>query len=260
MGLFSGEKATMTGNRPDNRFADAAVVYTLIKHVITTATGYHCGICRSRHSAIEDAEVCLDRCWNEQLAASPTVTIKKGQCTLYRCRFCKREFKDPSEAMNCATQCAESSCSVGDHNSRHAITADQIGSRRIASGVRHRWVIKQGALDRLVAQKRTKNVMMPFQVRNALYNQQTMKSLSRAMLKIASDIAVGTRSLNTLKIQDIQGGATMGKPAETNDPAIPRVKKNPEKKFYRDGAKYVCAVCKNKYFTKLEVESCWKAH
>ena len=30
--------------------------------------------------------------------------------------------------------------------------------------------------------------------------------------------------------------------------------------FYRDGARYICAVCKNKFFTKDEVVKCAESH
>lgn len=30
-----------------------------------------------------------------------------------------------------------------------------------------------------------------------------------------------------------------------------------QKKFFRDGARYVCRCCKKKYFTRNEVESCY---
>lgn len=33
-----------------------------------------------------------------------------------------------------------------------------------------------------------------------------------------------------------------------------------EKKFFRDGARYVCTKCKSKFFTKLEVEACFDSH
>ncbi len=33
-----------------------------------------------------------------------------------------------------------------------------------------------------------------------------------------------------------------------------------EKKFTRDGARYVCKKCKQKYFTKVEVEQCYDKH
>ncbi len=33
-----------------------------------------------------------------------------------------------------------------------------------------------------------------------------------------------------------------------------------DKKYFRDGAKYVCAKCKAKYFTKAEVEKCYDSH
>ena len=31
-------------------------------------------------------------------------------------------------------------------------------------------------------------------------------------------------------------------------------------KFSRDGAKYVCRKCKKKYFTRVEVETCYDSH
>jgi hypothetical protein len=33
-----------------------------------------------------------------------------------------------------------------------------------------------------------------------------------------------------------------------------------KKKFFRDGARYVCSICKNKFFTKVEVEKCHDSH
>jgi transposase-like protein len=33
-----------------------------------------------------------------------------------------------------------------------------------------------------------------------------------------------------------------------------------EKKFIRDGARYVCKKCKKKFFTKIEVEQCHDGH
>jgi hypothetical protein len=36
--------------------------------------------------------------------------------------------------------------------------------------------------------------------------------------------------------------------------------KGGEEKYFRDGAKYVCRKCKNKFFTKLEAEKCHDSH
>ena len=47
------------------------------------------------------------------------------------------------------------------------------------------------------------------------------------------------------------------------DPAPEKAAKKPRdntKKFFRDGARYVCADCQAKYFTKSEVEKCWDSH
>lgn len=40
----------------------------------------------------------------------------------------------------------------------------------------------------------------------------------------------------------------------------PKDEKNPSAKYKRDGAKYVCAICKAKYFTKGEAEKCYDSH
>lgn len=35
---------------------------------------------------------------------------------------------------------------------------------------------------------------------------------------------------------------------------------NSTEKYLRDGAKYVCRKCKQKYFTRVEVEACYDSH
>ena len=36
--------------------------------------------------------------------------------------------------------------------------------------------------------------------------------------------------------------------------------RNPSDKFKRDGAKYVCNTCKEKFFSKGDVEACFDGH
>lgn len=40
----------------------------------------------------------------------------------------------------------------------------------------------------------------------------------------------------------------------------PKNEKEKSEKYKRDGAKYVCAKCKAKFFTKPEVEACYDSH
>jgi hypothetical protein len=56
-------------------------------------------------------------------------------------------------------------------------------------------------------------------------------------------------------------GLFMGK-EEKKDPEKPRDPKSfgGDKKFFRDGAKYVCDICKQKFFTRVEVEKCFDNH
>jgi len=51
-------------------------------------------------------------------------------------------------------------------------------------------LMPNGTIDPLVAKTMTKTVMMPFQVRNAINNQHSTKSIAKAMLKIASAAAI----------------------------------------------------------------------
>lgn len=275
---------------------DSAAAFTLIRRVIATASGFHCGICRSFHESRAGATACLDLCWQQQLNAAPVVAIRKGQFTLYRCRFCKREFPDQDDASECAGQCGTSlgvaadEATTGTANLRdiraygsdqtkhigHAHGGSELNQEQDSHRMQRRktgvptspWVLTNGAIDPLVAKTMTKTVMMPFQVRNAINNQNSTKSIARAMLKLASGIAIGTRKLGHSKSH---GGGIVSKdidtsrqPGKLNSQGTSgsnfHGKKNPDKKFFRDGAKYVCAVCKAKFFTKLEVESCWDQH
>ena len=43
-------------------------------------------------------------------------------------------------------------------------------------------------------------------------------------------------------------------------PLAPLAFKDPANAFYRDGARYVCKVCNEKYFTKGEVMTCFNGH
>lgn len=40
----------------------------------------------------------------------------------------------------------------------------------------------------------------------------------------------------------------------------PKAEKIQNEKYKRDGAKYVCAKCKTKFFTKEDVEKCFDSH
>jgi hypothetical protein len=40
----------------------------------------------------------------------------------------------------------------------------------------------------------------------------------------------------------------------------PEKKAKPGKAFFRDGAEYVCTVCSQRYFTKIEVTKCFEGH
>jgi len=236
---------------------DAAAAFTVIKRVVPVAGGFFCGICRTVHPTWSAASVCVEACWSAQLQAQPTVAIRKGQFTLHRCRFCKREYAEFTDAANCAAQCSEDLVARAD---REAATAEEPAAPREKrfSTKPAGYTIDARTVSPVALHEMSKTVLMPFQVRNVLINQRAMKPLLNAVLKHASAVAIGKRGLSGHRQE---GGSTMahgteGKPSEQK----PGTPKDPNKKFFRDGAKYVCAVCKAKYFTKIEVEACWDKH
>jgi hypothetical protein len=68
-------------------------------------------------------------------------------------------------------------------------------------------------------------------------------------------------SIPVMQAQSPSGEALAEPPP--GEPAAEKAAKKPRdntKKFFRDGARYVCADCQAKYFTKSEVEKCWDSH
>jgi hypothetical protein len=237
---------------------DAAGAFTVIRRVVPTAGGFFCGICRAVHPTWTAAELCVASCWSAQLQAQPTVAIRKGMFTLHRCRFCKREYPDFVDAANCAAQCSEDLIAQSNREANET-TQDIIGLDKLpALPKKFKYTIDATSVSPLAMQQMVRTVLMPFQVRNALHNQQAMTPILNAVMKSASGIAIGKRSLGKSHHDEgVNMAHDSGNKPQTG--ATP-VNKDPNKKFFRDGARYVCSVCRTKFFTKLEVESCWEKH
>ncbi len=193
-----------------------------------------------------------------QLQAQPTVAIRKGRFTLHRCRFCKREHADFMDAANCAAQCSENLIAQANRST------SEIEQERVDVNISYMtpkkfsYTIDASTTSPIAMQEMVKTVLMPFQVRNALFNQKAMKPLLQAMLKHASAIAIGKRPIGGA---NFQGANNMAHDAPSKPQSgTTSAKKDPAKKFFRDGAKYVCAICRGKFFTKIEVEACWEKH
>lgn len=236
---------------------DAAAAFTVIKRVVPVAGGFCCGICRTVHPTLSAASGCVQTCWDAQLQAQPTVAIRKGMFTLHRCRFCKREYADFADAANCAAQCSEDLVAKANREAAEAAELPAPREKKFASKALP-YTVDARTVSPVTLHEMTKTVLMPFQVRNVLINQRAMKPLLNAVLKHASAIAIGKRGLTGHRQEggDSMAHGTEGKPAEQK----PMTAKDPGKKFFRDGAKYVCSVCKAKFFTKIEVEACWEKH
>jgi hypothetical protein len=255
-GIVSEERYTLgTFKRGIRQSTDAMGAFTIIKRVVPTAGSFYCGICRALHPTWSAAASCVEVCWETQLHSQPTVTIRKGMFVLHRCRFCKREYPDGNDAAQCAQQCAEVMVSEANQTASKATTA------ALASASRKMdlpFTISAKTVSPVVLHEMSKTVLMPFQIRNRLIDQKALKPLFKAVMKHAAAVATGSRALGKLK--NAHGGSEMTDVQTKSQNSQHQLKKDPEKKFFRDGAKYVCAVCKAKFFTKIEVEGCWEKH
>lgn len=237
---------------------DAAGAFTVIRRVVPTAGGFFCGICRAIHPTWTAASLCVASCWNAQLQAQPTVAIRKGIFTLHRCRFCKREYPDSIDAANCAAQCSEDLIAQSNREANEATQDYAGGDRHPVPPKKFKYTVDATTVSPVTMHGMVKTVLMPFQVRNALYNQKAMKPILNAVMKSASGIAIGKRPLGRSHHDE---GDNMAHDSEKKPQASATpVNKDPNKKFFRDGARYVCSVCRTKFFTKLEVEGCWEKH
>ncbi len=234
---------------------DAVGAFTIIKRVVPVAGGFYCGICRALHPTWSSASECVDTCWQAQLHAQPTVAIRKGMFVLHRCRFCKREYPDGGDAAQCAQQCSETMVSNANQEaSKVDVESITNASRKLDLP----FTISAKTVSPVVLHAMTKMVLMPFQIRNRLIDQKAVKPLFNAVMKHAAAIATASRALG--KSKTAHGGSVMSQAQSKSQSNETQSTKDPEKKFFRDGAKYVCAVCKAKFFTKIEVEACWEKH
>ncbi|MEY4630403.1 MAG: hypothetical protein RIQ81_523 [Pseudomonadota bacterium] len=248
MGLFKKGHQTAT---------DAVGAFTIIKRVVPTAGGFYCGICRALHPTWSAASICVEGCWETQLHAQPTVAIRKGMFVLHRCRFCKREYADPADATACAQQCSETM--VADANQE----ASQATVKTLSTAVKKMelpFTISARTVSPVVLHEMSRTALMPFQIHNRLLDQKIIKPLFKAVLKHAAAIATGYKPLTKSNQTHGGNGMTDARTKDANNGNQAAKGKDPNKKFFRDGAKYVCAVCRAKFFTKIEVESCWDKH
>lgn len=208
----------------------------MMRRVFRQENRYYCGICRTFHDNVEEANHCLETCWKAVLTRAPWTTVKRVGKIAFACIYCQRTFPTAQQATLCAEECA----------SRMTITG--LDGRDLSPiKVKH-----------VFAKPNVKStVNFPFKIGGQNHSQHDLVTpISEDLSPIAGSDTKLEASTST--IQTPEPAAPKAQPA-----AAAPVEKAPierSKKYEREGAKYVCLICHKKYFEKVAAEKCFDAH
>ena len=79
----------------------------MMRRVFLQGNKFVCGICRKAHSSADEANLCLQNCWQIVLKQAPWTSTKRMGKTEFHCAYCQRTYDSPEAAANCASDCAE---------------------------------------------------------------------------------------------------------------------------------------------------------
>ena len=253
-------------------------IHQPLHRVIKQGQHWLCGVCRSAHDYRDEAHDCMSVCWSRIKEEYP-LTYRRvlGQGCFYRCRFCSRDYKTEEKGLKCAKDCK---------NKISLMIEEEVKiSQSSSSGNRKKSIPKGMNINKLRSKLIPKYVLKPGrksteygiddQLEDEIHtlenldsdNRRTSPNLSKNSSKDnshrqernnASDVLNNMNQLeNDASTEEIQN--QRADEAATNR----RRRKKSDfggKEFSRHDAKYVCAVCLDPFWTKLEVEGCFKKH
>jgi hypothetical protein len=209
----------------------------IIRRVVRVEGRFVCGLCRSFYDHPSDAHECLSSCWQETLAMDPVIVKRDRGRLLLRCLFCARDYDNRSAALRCADECKRQKL-------RKAMAESKIiGDENFHTNKRPLRKLRPVIVPLTPVKKKLKNS-------KAEINQEQPA-------EVVLEASVTTADANE---SPIVADVTSAPEKDESKNVESTKKKKPSEVFYRDQAKYVCTVCHEKYFTKLEVSNCYDAH
>lgn len=205
-----------------------------IRRVVRHGSDFMCGLCRSHYRSSSRAEGCLETCWRRLLGFDPVIEKRTPFNRSFRCRFCARDHLTRKDGENCARDCR----------------TKQAGR---LEAERRLWDWDA------TGHKRPRVKLKPLSARPIMARTSRHLSMPRGTgEKLESHQPLGMET-------PIHADLGSPPPQESAAPeaeaaAEGKAKKKPDTVFYRDGAHYVCNICKEKYFTRIEVKKCFDAH
>jgi hypothetical protein len=209
-----------------------------IRRVVRVEGRFVCGLCRNFYDHPIDAHDCLNSCWEETLAMDPVVVKRDHGRLLLRCLFCARDYDNRSAVLRCADECKRQKLRTA------MAELKSTGPENLQSNRRPVRKLRPVIVPMTPVKKKGKSPKI------ALEKDQPPE--------VDSEELVTTADANERPIEAGDVAGVLAKEEPQN--ADPTKKKKPSEVFYRDQAKYVCTVCHEKYFTKLEVSNCYDSH
>lgn len=259
-----------------------------VKRVLRKGSHFVCGMCGSQHTAGKTAVACLEKCVGQYLNQQPVTAIHRNGRNVYACKFCKREHDQEAAASACAKACQAkltktankeqdiarkklSGVTLAQPPEPEAPGGNEAGGaaagnpQGAATGIPgmggHAPGAAAFAAQRRGPQAQRQAPQPPRRNPAILANEPAIEDIMRKH-------PAGTNGMPSV---DSDGASAPAEGPDANEPTVggdaaaaaPRAKrpKVPDnKKFRRDGARYICRDCKEKFFTRNEVIACYDSH
>lgn len=211
----------------------------MMRRVFRQGAKYICGICRIPHNVIEDANSCLEKCWEAVLNGPPWTFVKRMGRIECACIYCQRSYPSAIDAIECAEDCCAK------------MSISSLDGTDLAPKKTKRTFAKPNFKPQ---------VNFPFKIPGKPNAHLDAKSeAERLAAEEAARAQVTVASGSDAEDEKNGKNAKSKRPNGKEDEAA-RAKRDRTKKFERVGAKYSCLICQKKYFERAEVEKCFDSH
>ncbi len=214
----------------------------LIRRVLHRGNQHVCGMCLSSHDVYQDALQCLVDCFAEFLSYDPVVLRRFGLKLRYRCRFCARDYGTHAQAHSCGEACkAEQELLFESELNNLGHLPPAVKRRRRAKGY-------------LVAVGQSNRSWKKHSEDDGNSHAETSPEPATDAEPINADVPTPPTPAPAAEMEPV----VLGDDEPGKGPKEKKVK--PSEIYTRQGAKYECTVCKERYFTAEEVTKCWESH
>lgn len=213
-----------------------------------------CGLCRSKHKNRADAWECLQHCWLEIQEINPLVKRRViGKGTVYRCRFCSRDYTDQNEAMACAADCKVKRKEQYEKQMAAVRVVDNIQPKKINSNVDPEAINRKIRLEKISK--------MRYNLKRRSKDEEIIPSPTEEILEQAPKAKEAPPPPKAEpQVEEPVPEVTEPTPEQEAESKKLVRKSDFDSQWFRKDAKYCCRFCSSEFFTKVEVEACFNGH